>query len=65
MSSQLTLRRIMKEFENLRKNPNPNILALPMPSNIFNWHFLIFGLKDSPFEGGFYHGKLILPSEYP
>lgn len=26
---------------------------------------MIYDLKDSPFEGGFYVGKLMLPIEYP
>jgi ubiquitin-conjugating enzyme E2 J2 len=38
---------------------------LPDQDNIFEWHFVIFGLKDCPYEGGFYHGKLIFPQEYP
>ena len=35
------------------------------PSNILEWHFVISGPKDSPYEGGQYHGKLVFPSEYP
>ena len=26
---------------------------------------MVYGLKDCPFEGGFYVGKLMLPTEYP
>lgn len=26
---------------------------------------MIYGLLDSPFEGGYYHGKLMFPVEYP
>ena len=32
---------------------------------MFDWHFCIFGLKDCPYEGGFYHGKLSFPRDYP
>lgn len=28
-------------------------------------HFTVRGSDDSPYEGGVYHGKLILPPEYP
>ena len=35
------------------------------PSNILEWHFVISGPTDSPYEGGQYHGKLVFPSEYP
>ena len=42
-----------------------NFIAIPDSRNIFEWHFVIYGLKDSPYEGGYYHGKLLFPSEYP
>ncbi len=38
---------------------------MPDQSNIQNWHFLIFGLTDCPYEGGFYYGKLAFPNDYP
>ena len=42
-----------------------NFLAVPDPGNIYRWWYLIFGLKDCPFEGGFYLGRIIFPKEYP
>jgi hypothetical protein len=33
--------------------------------NLFDWHFTIRGPPDTPFEGGMYHGRIILPSDYP
>lgn len=33
--------------------------------NIFEWQFAIRGPRDSEFEGGIYHGRIQLPSEYP
>ncbi|KAF5762943.1 putative ubiquitin-conjugating enzyme E2, ubiquitin-conjugating enzyme/RWD [Helianthus annuus] len=32
---------------------------------IYEWHFAIRGLSDIEFEGGIYHGRIQLPSEYP
>ncbi len=29
------------------------------------WHYTIEGPKDSPYEGGLYHGKLTFPIQYP
>jgi len=26
---------------------------------------MVYGLKDCPYEGGYYVGKLLLPVEYP
>lgn len=32
---------------------------------MFEWHFTFLGAKDSPFEGGLYHGSITLPPDYP
>ena len=32
---------------------------------MFEWHFTIRGPADSPFERGVYHGRILLPAEYP
>ncbi|EDQ90328.1 uncharacterized protein MONBRDRAFT_16333 [Monosiga brevicollis MX1] len=32
---------------------------------MFEWHFTIRGPADSPYEGGVYHGRILLPAEYP
>lgn len=40
-------------------------MAHPDPDNIFTWRFLIFGLQDCDYEGGFYAGTLQFPKEYP
>ena len=56
--------RLMKEFKALEKRKDEdlaNFIATPSPSNVFEWHFVIFGLKDCPYEGGYYHGKLLFP----
>ena len=33
--------------------------------NLFEWHFTIRGPEGTEFEGGIYHGRVVLPSEYP
>jgi ubiquitin-conjugating enzyme E2 J1 len=33
--------------------------------NMFEWHFTMRGPDDSEFEGGIYHGRILLRSEYP
>ncbi|CAO2045666.1 unnamed protein product [Urochloa humidicola] len=32
---------------------------------IFEWQFGIIGHRGSKFEGGIYHGRIELPSDYP
>ena len=32
---------------------------------MFDWHFTLRGPRDTEFEGGIYHGRIVLPSDYP
>ncbi|EGR34085.1 transcription factor family protein, putative [Ichthyophthirius multifiliis] len=65
MKIQDTINRINKEYIRISRNQIENILAVPNPKNIFQWHFCIHGLKNCAFVGGYYHGILNLPPEYP
>jgi len=57
--------RLKKDFSKLLKDPIPYAVALPLPSNILEWHYVVTGAPDTPYEGGYYHGKLIFPSDFP
>jgi ubiquitin-conjugating enzyme E2 J2 len=57
--------RLRKEYKDLQKKPVENIRAAPKETNILEWHYVIEGQKGSPFEGGFYHGTVTFPTEYP
>jgi ubiquitin-protein ligase len=57
--------RIPKEYEKLTNDPVENVILEINPSNIFEWNFVIFGPKDTPYEGGTYQGILSIPKEYP
>jgi len=39
--------------------------AQPLEDNLFEWHFTVRGPADTDFEGGIYHGRIVLPTEYP
>lgn len=41
--------------------PNPTHLQ----GNVLEWHFTIRGPTETEFEGGVYHGRIVLPPEYP
>jgi len=60
-------RRLTRELQAIQKNPikSPSILAVPNESNILEWHYVIEGSEGTPYHGGYYHGKLIFPKEYP
>jgi ubiquitin-protein ligase len=37
----------------------------PMKRNLLEWHFSFTGMEQSVFEGGVYHGRIILHPDYP
>ena len=39
--------------------------AAPLEDNLFEWHFTVRGPGETEFEGGIYHGRIIVPPEYP
>jgi len=43
----------------------PMYHAQPLEDNLFEWHFTVQGPKDTAFEGGRYHGRILLPPDYP
>jgi ubiquitin-conjugating enzyme E2 J2 len=67
MATDICTRRLTKELQSLAKDPikNPRIKVCPKESNILEMHYVIEGSADTPYHGGFYHGKLIFPKEYP
>lgn len=36
-----------------------------MQENIFEWHFCIRGAYETEFERGIYHGRILMPADYP
>ena len=60
-----TIRRILKEASELFANPDPTIHAAPLETDLFDWHFTIQGPPSTPYDNGVYHGRIILPQQYP
>lgn len=65
MASAMATKRLRKEYLAMQRKPVDYIQAVPLETNILEWHYVITGTKGSPYEGGFYHGKLKFPPEYP
>ncbi len=65
MSKSPSLRRIQADIRELSIDPSDQYHAAPLESDMFVWHFTIRGAPDTDFEGGIYHGKILLSSEYP
>ncbi|KAF9693050.1 hypothetical protein EKO04_009053 [Ascochyta lentis] len=61
-----TIKRILKEASELSISPSQDYHAEPLEDNIFEWHFTIRGPPaPSAYAGGIYHGRIILPPQYP
>uniref|UniRef100_A0A7S1KVB3 UBC core domain-containing protein n=1 Tax=Percolomonas cosmopolitus TaxID=63605 RepID=A0A7S1KVB3_9EUKA len=65
-------RRLLKEFQELKKqnvqtlSNQPDYIQLqPHPSNMMQWTASFEGPEDTPYEGGKFHIKLTVPSQYP
>jgi len=67
MATDICVRRLTKELSALKKDPikEPRITVAPNENNILEMHYVIEGSKGTSFEGGYYHGKLIFPKDYP
>ena len=65
MATSAATKRLRTEYRSLESNPLENIRAFPKESNILEWHYCIFGSKNSPYSEGFYHGIVRFPPEYP
>ncbi|CAK9818208.1 Ubiquitin-conjugating enzyme E2 J2 [Anthophora quadrimaculata] len=57
--------RLKQDYLRLKKDPVPYVVAEPVPSNILEWHYVVKGPEKTPYEGGYYHGKLVFPGEFP
>ena len=64
MASAKYAKRIQKEIEQ-NKIAHENFEVHPLRDNDKEWHFTLRGVKETPFEGGLFHGKVILPENYP
>ena len=63
--TKLCKRRLAKEWKMLTKEPVPCVLAAPNENNILEWHFVIHSLDDDRYRGGYYHGVILFPVDYP
>jgi len=76
-AAKLTRRRITQEFRDVKGqglslhdhpfNSTEDEIGVRLhPSgNLFEWHFSFLGAPDSIYKDGIYHGRIILPRDYP
>ncbi|KOX68262.1 Ubiquitin-conjugating enzyme E2 J1 [Melipona quadrifasciata] len=58
------VKRLMREAQELHE-ATEEYCASPLEDNLFEWHFTVQGPPSTDFEGGVYHGRILLPPEYP
>lgn len=58
------VKRLMREALELSE-ATEEYCARPLEDNLFEWHFTVRGPPGTDFENGIYHGRILLPKEYP
>lgn len=80
-SLDLSYKRLIQEFKDVvasgmalthpasgssgSNNSTEYIRLAPCRANLHEWHFTIAGPPGSVYEGGLYHGRVLLPGDYP
>ena len=60
----MKMKRLNKE-EQENKVPGELYFIYPLKNNKHIWHFTLMGHKKTAYEGGLFHGKIVLPQNYP
>ncbi|ERS95739.1 ubiquitin-conjugating enzyme E2 J1 [Sporothrix schenckii 1099-18] len=60
-----TIRRILREAQELAASPSADLAAAPLETDLFEWHFTLRGPPNSVYSEGIYHGRIVLPPTYP
>ncbi|POS81036.1 ubiquitin-conjugating enzyme E2 6 [Diaporthe helianthi] len=60
-----TMKRIMREAQEMSKSPSADYTAAPLETDLFEWHFTLRGPPGSSYAEGLYHGRIVLPPTYP
>lgn len=77
---ELSCRRLLQEFKDVMasglalgvssaasslNNSTEHVRLAPCRGNLHEWHFTIAGPPGSVYEGGLFHGRVLLPADYP
>jgi ubiquitin-protein ligase len=59
------IKRLYKEYVDIRKNPLPNISIAPLPKNFFEWHGNIRAPDDTLYKKGIFHFSIEFRDDHP
>lgn len=65
LMSSAAYKRLYKEYKQIQSSPVPYVEARPNDSEVLEWHYVITGPPETPYENGQYHGRITFPKEYP
>lgn len=43
--------RLKKDYQKLINDPVPYAIAVPLCTNILEWHYVVIGAPDTPYDG--------------
>ena len=61
----MAIKRLMQEYQQYCKEPNPFYSICPLGKDIFIWDVLLFGPSETIFEGSILKCQFIFNNEYP
>mmetsp|Transcript_38126 Transcript_38126/g.79499 ORF Transcript_38126/g.79499 Transcript_38126/m.79499 type:complete len:192 (+) Transcript_38126:61-636(+) len=65
MASKQAISRLRKEIKAIGEDPAPYIHVSVDESNILEWNYVLEGPTETPYEGGWFWGRLRFPKDYP
>ena len=58
-------KRLKRDLNLILTESIPSIHVLPNEDDILDWHFVIQGRVNTPYENGMYYGRLVFPPNFP
>ena len=58
-------KRLYRELNLILIKPIPSIYVSLNEDDILDWHFVVQGRVNTPYENGMYHGRLVFPPNFP